>query len=246
MWHGSGRGHSWRPLRGSVAGGALLTFAMAGLATVGQPAGASAVGAASSTTAASGATSGPGYRLITGYGTSCAFNAPYLGSPASQGSDTCVNQGPTLYACVGLSATSGQGYWVGVGLTDVFSASGPIAPVYEGAVSWMGSVAPFCPNGISRPDLAAPVVRVVAASPGAWLVGANGGVFSFGDAHFYGSMGRAPLNQPIVGMAATPDGSGYWLVTADGGVFSFGGAPFEGSAVGQSLDAPIVGIAATS
>ena len=32
------------------------------------------------------------------------------------------------------------------------------------------------------------------------------------------------LNQPIVGMAATPDGGGYWLVASDGGIFSFGNA----------------------
>ena len=30
--------------------------------------------------------------------------------------------------------------------------------------------------------------------------------------------------QPIVGMAATPDGKGYWLVAADGGIFTFGDA----------------------
>ncbi len=39
---------------------------------------------------------------------------------------------------------------------------------------------------------------------------------------FYGSTGSLHLNQPIVGMAATPDGGGYWLVAADGGIFSFG------------------------
>jgi hypothetical protein len=65
---------------------------------------------------------------------------------------------------------------------------------------------------------------------GYWLVGADGGVFSFGDAHFYGSMGGQRLNEPVVGMAATPDGGGYWLVGADGGVFSFGDAHFYGSA----------------
>ena len=39
-----------------------------------------------------------------------------------------------------------------------------------------------------------------------------------------GSMGGFHLNQPIVGMAATPDGQGYWQVAADGGIFSFGDA----------------------
>ena len=38
---------------------------------------------------------------------------------------------------------------------------------------------------------------------------------------------RSRLNQPIVGMAATPDGDGYWLVAADGGIFTFGNATFS-------------------
>ena len=42
-------------------------------------------------------------------------------------------------------------------------------------------------------------------------------------------MGGRPLNQPIVGMAATPDDGGYWLVAGDGGIFSFGDAAFHGS-----------------
>jgi hypothetical protein len=49
------------------------------------------------------------------------------------------------------------------------------------------------------------------------------------DAAFAGSMGGRPLNEPIVGMAATPTGHGYWEVAADGGIFSFGDAAFAGS-----------------
>ena len=57
----------------------------------------------------------------------------------------------------------------------------------------------------------------------------DGGVFAFGDATFYGSTAPVPLNEPVVGVAAMPDGLGYWLGGADGGVFSFGDAPFAGS-----------------
>jgi hypothetical protein len=36
---------------------------------------------------------------------------------------------------------------------------------------------------------------------GYWLVAADGGVFTFGDATYHGSMGGTRLNAPIVGMA---------------------------------------------
>ena len=53
------------------------------------------------------------------------------------------------------------------------------------------------------------------ASTGYWLVASDGGIFSFGDAGFYGSAGSL-LNEPIVGMAATPTAAatGWWLPTA--------------------------------
>jgi hypothetical protein len=89
----------------------------------------------------------------------------------------------------------------------------------------------------------------MAATPdgkGYWEVASDGGIFSFGDARFYGSMGGQHLNAGVVGMAATPDGNGYWLAAADGGVFSFGDAQFHGSMGGQSLNDPVTGIAAAS
>ncbi len=39
---------------------------------------------------------------------------------------------------------------------------------------------------------------------GYWMVAADGGIFTFGDAPFYGSDGREPLNDPVVGMVASP------------------------------------------
>jgi hypothetical protein len=83
---------------------------------------------------------------------------------------------------------------------------------------------------------------------GYWLVAADGGVFSFGDATFYGSMGGKALNSPVVGMASTPDGHGYWLVAADGGIFSFGDASFYGSmgSAPPSNRTPVVAMASTS
>lgn len=89
------------------------------------------------------------------------------------------------------------------------------------------------------------VDAVPVPTQGYWLVAADGGIFPFGAAVGYGSMGGQHLNQPIVGMAATPDGKGYWLVAADGGIFPFGDAVGYGSTGGIHLNKPIVGMAAT-
>ncbi len=78
-----------------------------------------------------------------------------------------------------------------------------------------------------------------------WQVASDGGIFTFGNAGYFGSMGGKPLNRPIVGMAATPDEKGYRLVASDGGIFSFGDAGFFGSTGGMRLVAPVVGLAGT-
>jgi hypothetical protein len=80
--------------------------------------------------------------------------------------------------------------------------------------------------------LNSPVVAI-AATPtghGYWLVGSDGGVFSFGDARFYGSRGSSAPPLPVVSIAATPTGDGYWLAASDGEIFPFGDAKALGSA----------------
>src|SRR6202044_1405220 len=76
-----------------------------------------------------------------------------------------------------------------------------------------------------------------------WLISSDGGVFSYGNAGFYGSTGGIHLNKPIVAVAPTPDGHGYWLVGSDGGIFNFGDAAFDGSTGGIHLNKPIVAMA---
>ena len=91
----------------------------------------------------------------------------------------------------------------------------------------------------------APIVATpLSSNEGFWLLGRDGGVFSFGTAQFFGSIGNIPLNKQIVGMAAKPDGSGYWFVGSDGGIFAYK-APFWGSTGNVRLTRPIVGMAAT-
>jgi hypothetical protein len=116
--------------------------------------------------------------------------------------------------------------------------------------SW-GQVASFLPSSPSSAPsgstLSSPAVGLASTPDGQgyWMVSADGGVFAFGDAAFFGSMGGRHLVAPIVGMASTPDGGGYWLSAADGGVFAFGDAAFYGSVGGRRLARPVVGMAST-
>jgi hypothetical protein len=111
-----------------------------------------------------------------------------------------------------------------------------LAPSTDGVVAFSGSAG--LPGPPTPPPLAPPRSSY-------WEVAADGGLFSFGNAQFHGSMGGRPLNLPIVGMAATPTWGGYWEVAADGGLFSFGNAQFHGSMGDRPLNRPIVGMAAT-
>jgi N-acetylmuramoyl-L-alanine amidase len=146
---------------------------------------------------------------------------------------------PTLAALLVLSAVSA--FLVSFALTAG-------TPTVAGAAPPPNSVVPFGStavgaNAVGSPN--APIVGMASlpSGDGYWLVGSDGGVFSYGTAAFWGSTGSLRLNAPIVGMAATPDGNGYWLVARDGGVFSYGDATFEGSAGSLRLNAPILGMA---
>jgi len=93
---------------------------------------------------------------------------------------------------------------------------------------------------------------------GYWLVGGDGGIFSFGSAQFHCSTGSLKLQRPVVGITPTSSRQGYWLVVSDRGVFAFGDAGFYGSfpelgfapaGTAQSaptLSAPIVGMVPSS
>jgi IPT/TIG domain len=118
----------------------------------------------------------------------------------------------------------------------------------------IGSVFDLTVTGPGGTSAISPADRITYVTPppppppsGYWEVASDGGVFSFGNATFYGSMGGTRLNAPVVGMATTLSGpnQGYWLVARDGGIFAFGNAKFYGSTGAMHLNSPIVGMAAT-
>ncbi|MDI1464715.1 PIG-L family deacetylase [Catellatospora sp. KI3] len=190
---------------------------------------------------------GHGYWLVGADGGVFAYNAPYLGRVTAGGRVIAITrdeaEGYRLASSAGtvtpiravqqVVGTAGTplGTWAA-------TADGKVI-VVDGEVALYGSMAG---QPLNRP------IAGIAATPsgrGYWLVGADGGVFSYGDAQFYGSKAGQPLNAPVVGISATRTGRGYWLVGADGGVFAYGDAGFAGSMGGRPLNAPVVGIAAT-
>jgi len=191
----------------------------------------------------------PGYQLVGADLSGYAFNAPALaGLPDNPtlGQPLCTVPSATPSTCtaIGIAATGlaqgGPGYWVGEA-GHFFDSSGN--QHYGGGVLGFGNTNTCAGSSSAASNV--PVVGVAAEQGGALLVGADGGIFAFCSAQFYGSMGGRPLNQPIVGIATTPDGLGYWLVASDGGIFSFGDAKFYGSMGGLPLNKPIVRMAAT-
>jgi hypothetical protein len=101
--------------------------------------------------------------------------------------------------------------------------------------------------GAPQHALNAPVIGIEShpRRHGYWLLGADGGIFTYGRARFFGSTGNLPLVRPVVSMEAHPSGRGYWLVAGDGGVFTFGRARFHGSTGGMRLREAVVDMATT-
>ncbi|HEV7861577.1 MAG TPA: hypothetical protein VGR20_02715 [Acidimicrobiia bacterium] len=116
----------------------------------------------------------------------------------------------------------------------------PVTPPTTTKPGGGGTPAPTTTTTAPRPIVTAPV----SSNEGFWLLGRDGGVFSFGTAPFFGSIGNIGLNKQIVSMAADPDGQGYWFVGSDGGIYAYK-APFWGSTGSLKLTKPIVGMTAT-
>ncbi len=140
-----------------------------------------------------------------------------------------------------------------VAITATSDGGGLATTTRDGRVHVAGTLVHH--GDASHLELSAEIVdlAVTPSGLGWWMVAADGGVFTFGDAGFHGSIPTVlgpgqRLDRPITTLIPTADGGGYWLFAGDGGVFAFGNAPYVGSlphALGpDALDGDIVAGAA--
>jgi len=168
--------------------------------------------------------SDPSATNLYGFGIATDVHIPNTESPGSVASTPSGKGGWILYDHSGSVVPFGDANWYGDGsaLTHCCEFWVP----FGSSINYFTGIA-------STPD-----------GRGYWLVGTDGGVFAYGDAGFYGSMGDHRPNAPVAGIARTNDGRGYWLVAYDGGVFAFGDATFSGSMGGKPLNGLMISIAA--
>jgi hypothetical protein len=171
---------------------------------------------------------------VTGY-------SVYVGSASGQESSTPANSSPvegTTYTVNGLS--DGTTYFFAVKAVNSSTKVVPTPTLPPATVPLLSCRWGVTPAGqvtgtrgealygsMASRRLNNRVVAIVAAETchGYWLVARDGGVFNFGEAHFYGSLGgEKHLASPVVAMTPTRGDKGYWLRAQDGKRFAFGNA----------------------
>lgn len=129
---------------------------------------------------------------------------------------------PSAEKVVAIAPTpNDEGYWLVAADGKVFVAGNA---KYYGDIPGLG-IGPV--GSKAAKHLSAPIVGLVPSVDGRGyiLVGADGGLFSFGDARPAGSCAqKGHCAGPVVAAVADATGSGYWLVTASGHIYSFGHA----------------------
>ncbi len=233
--------------------------------TVTTPAGTSAVSAADHFTYTGSGTTAPptitsGDQTTFSAGSAGVFNITTTGTPGvSVISDSAFGgcTPSTLPASITLRYTGGTTATLdgtprpgdGGTFTVCLTAANGETPVATQAFTLTVLAPAATPPAPTEP----PAATSPAPQHGYWLVGSDGGIFSFGSAQFYGSTGSLHLQRPVVGITPTANRGGYWMVASDGGIFAFGNAGYYGSIPGSglapagsglphSLDAPIVGM----
>jgi len=141
-------------------------------------------------------------------------NGGEFGPPAQHGTATCAGDTCTYSAASGYSGPDSFTYGVSDGLETVHNivkVTVQAAPGDDGQLGGAG-------GGGGGP---------LSHRSGYWMVGSDGVVYGFGDAHHYGN---APVaSAAAVDLEPTSTGNGYWIVDNLGRVYAFGDAVGRGS-----------------
>ncbi|GAC1579954.1 MAG: hypothetical protein NVS3B24_14400 [Candidatus Dormibacteria bacterium] len=147
-------------------------------------------------------------------------------------SDTFGSGSVTLYGldeATGQTTTSLGGLDGSAHFVTPTVASGTLLMTVGSAVqAWTSA----CSNGPGGP-------------PGYNILNTSGGLYSFGDARYFGNLIDHGYPGPGVGLAETPSGLGYQILTSTGALYSFGDAVYYGNLLDHGYPGPATAVAYT-
>jgi hypothetical protein len=85
----------------------------------------------------------------------------------------------------------------------------------------------------------------VGAGRGYSILTGFGGIYSFGNARYWGNLIDRGYPGQAVSLTEMPDGAGYSILTAPGGIYSFGDARYFGNLLDHGFPGPAVSLAET-
>ncbi|MDQ1465929.1 MAG: hypothetical protein QOH10_344 [Actinomycetota bacterium] len=160
-------------------------------------------------------------------GDSVVFTATVSPTPSS-GSVAFRQYGIVLHGCGGVTLSLGRARCsVLYGRAGTFR----VQAGYNGNADLASSPS----NTISERVVPAP------PSPGYWMVGATGDVYSFGASAWHGNA-KTPN---VTHIEPTPSRRGYWIVNGAGQVYAFGDAPALGNASGLGAGETVSSLSST-
>ena len=143
--------------------------------------------------------------IVLAVGQSCPVDVYFYPDGTSNGEANLIIQGSA-----DTSSTAASTSLAGYGVSGFWEAS---------SAGFVGTSGGAIDYGAVTNTLNKPVVGLASTGNdgGFWLVASDGGIFSFGDAEFYGCNWKSPAQPADRRYEPLPGPQGYWMVASDGG-----------------------------